>query len=767
MKLTQALFCLAAAATAKAYELTGAGDISLTDVKTGISQIRTVFTDEPTLVTVNDLEWGEDMSTVTTLTYETFVDGKSQATGTIELDATEGLPGSIEAGEVFVKDRGTVNFRVEITSGDSTAESSADYQAFGNGVAIIPLLVVLGLAVTTRMVEFSLLTAIFVGACMVEGTITGGFKETLENYLLGAVADAGHAYVVLFSLFLSGLVGMMEKSGGMLGFTRDVARYATSSRSGQMCAFGVGVFVFFDDYANVLLAGETMRPLLDSLFVSREKLAFIVDATAAPVASISPVSSWVGFEIGLITDEVDRILAQDSVDPDTVRIKTSGMAIFLQSIKYRYYPIFMIVLMVALIYSKRDFGPMLVAERKTQVYKRTDGGDGKGKGSEVEGGKANQPEEDTPLKSWNMVVPVLLLVFFIFYLLIKTGESPGEDQTLMDKIEASDSYQALLWGTMAAIVCTMLMYTLQVVEGGDLLSPASWGQAIPAMFRAPATEGESQPRLLMNLNENMEAVLHGMGRIFPAIIVLNLAWAVGSLMVTVGADRLFARWILGISAEALPTISFIVSFFMALATGTSWGTMTILFPMVLLPTYNSSGGDPTIFYATTAGILSGSVAGDHVSPISDTTVLSALACDCNLLAHVSTQMGYAVIVSLVAILLGTVPIGYDAWPNIIGILIGAGLIVGFVYLFCAPVLSSTGRYDILTELILKIQTARGTEDSALLKLKEDTIKAYNGEYVDGEQEAKDAKLMSSDEESGGKDDTAAPAAEADPVEAEA
>ena len=359
-----------------------------------------------------------------------------------------------------------------------------------------------------------------------------------------------------------------------------------------------------------------MRPLLDSLFVSREKLAFIVDATAAPVASISPVSSWVGFEIGLIQDEVDRILAQPGLDLDTVRIKTSGMAIFLQSIKCRYYPIFMIVLMVALIYSKRDFGPMLVAERKTQIYKRTDGGDGKGKGSDFEGGKANQPEEDTPLKSWNMVLPVLLLVFFIFYLLIKTGESPGESQTIMDKIEGSDSYQALLWGTMAAIVCTLLMYSLQIVQGGDLISPASWGRAIPAMFRAPATEGESKPRLLMNLNENMESVLHGMGRIFPAIIVLNLAWAVGDLMVTVGADRLFARWITGgISAEALPTLSFLISFFMALATGTSWGTMTILFPMVLLPTYNASGGDPTIFYATTAGILSGSVAGDHVSTV--------------------------------------------------------------------------------------------------------------------------------------------------------
>ena len=152
MKLIQAFFCLAVAASAKAYGLTGSGDISLTDGKTGIGPIRTVFTDEPTLVTVDGLEWGEDMSTVTTLTYETFVNGKSEASGTIELNAEEGLPASISAGEVYVEDRGTASFRVVLTSGDSSSDSSANFQAFGTGVAIIPLLVVLGLAMTTRMV---------------------------------------------------------------------------------------------------------------------------------------------------------------------------------------------------------------------------------------------------------------------------------------------------------------------------------------------------------------------------------------------------------------------------------------------------------------------------------------------------------------------------------------------------------------------------------------------------------------------------------------
>jgi Na+/H+ antiporter NhaC len=235
---------------------------------------------------------------------------------------------------------------------------------------------------------------------MVGGSVKDGFLRTLDNYLLNAVANTGHAYVVLFTLFLSGMVGMMQKSGGMNGFTRDISAYAKDSRLGQFACFCVGVCVFFDDYANCLLAGETMRPLLDILFVSREKLAFIVDATAAPIASLSPVSSWVGFEVGLIQDEINRIIEIEGTKD--IGIKTSGMGVFFQSIKYRYYPINMLVLMVLLIFSQRDFGLMLIAERKVRVYKRTDGGDGMGKEGSHEGQRENQPNPDTPNRSCNM-----------------------------------------------------------------------------------------------------------------------------------------------------------------------------------------------------------------------------------------------------------------------------------------------------------------------------------------------------------------------------
>mmetsp|Transcript_12523 Transcript_12523/g.25935 ORF Transcript_12523/g.25935 Transcript_12523/m.25935 type:complete len:243 (-) Transcript_12523:220-948(-) len=198
------------------------------------------------------------------------------------------------------------------------------------------------------------------------------------------------------------------------------------------------------------------------------------------------------------------------------------------------------------------------------------------------------------------------------------------------------------------------------------------------------------------------------------------------MMVDVGADRLFARWIVdGVDAESLPTLSFLISFFMALATGTSWGTMSILFPLILVPTYDASNGDATIFYATTAGILSGSVAGDHVSPISDTTVLSALACDCQLLAHVATQFGYVLVVVLISIIFGTVPIGNDAWPNIIGILLGALVIGLFVFFLCVPVISQNGKFDIITEIVMRSRKRRGREE--LAQIKEDTQAVYMGQ----------------------------------------
>lgn len=234
----------------------------------------------------------------------------------------------------------------------------------------------------------------------------------------------------------------------------------------------------------------------------------------------------------------------------------------------------MIVLMMFLIFSQRDMGPMLVAERKARVYQISDGGDGAGRGGGLE--DENKPEEDTPKKSWNMIFPVLLLIFLIFWLLIQTGTIEGVDQTFMEKIENSDSYSSMLFGTMGAVWCTIVFYLLQIVRDGHLIIPRLPDLKLLFFSRWMNREEDDEnlqpvPRFIMTVYDSTESFLYGMGRIFPAIIVLTLAWASGAVMVDVGADRLFANWIVGgVPAQMLPTLSFIVSLFMALATGTLW-----------------------------------------------------------------------------------------------------------------------------------------------------------------------------------------------------
>jgi Na+/H+ antiporter NhaC len=470
---------------------------------------------------------------------------------------------------------------------------------------------------------------------------------------------------------------------------------------------------------------------------------------------------------------------------ENLTIETSGLGVFLQTIKYRYYPIFMIVLIPCLAGFKRDFGPMLIAERKVQVYERLDGGDG-GTAKPAEGHvHPNAPRKDTPLYGHNMLVPIALLVFFIFYMLVKTGED-GSEQTFWDKLQGANSFSSLAWGTSAAVCVTFLFYVIQIVNEGKLALPTP--KVLKGLFAfrrpSPADDGEGEeddslieaapPRVLMNLYDASESLLYGMGRIFPALIVLTLAWATGSIMTAVGVDRLFGAWIQNkLDPSSLPTLSFLISAIMALATGTSWGTyvslarlrsrqsfardshsvvflsdrMAIIFPLITIPTYEATGGDPLLVYATLAGVLSGAVSGDHASPISDTTVLSALASQCKLLAHVSTQAPYAVYIIIVSVLFGTLPIGRGTWPNIVGIILGAIFIAITVVVLGRPIVSKTGSYDIFTELILRCKPSE-----ALQKLKQDTVDYYEGKQIPKEDSVKeldpDDSMLKEDVENG-------------------
>ena len=520
---------------------------------------------------------------------------------------------------------------------------------------------------------------------MVTGTIVAGFRQMLDVYILNALADKDHGYVFLFILFMAGLgkllyiicsylvafpslnisnaracihlVGLLEKSGGLAGITHALRNYVKTSRSAQGASFFAGILIFFDDYANTLVAGASMKPLTDACAVSREKLAFIVDATAAPIASIVPISSWVGFEISLIQAELNKILEQD---PTSEIANTSAFAVFMESIKYRYYCIFMLMFIPLQILSGRDFGPMLIAERLAKVYGRTDGGSGKAVAAD---GQAivshNAPKSDTPPRWWNMAFPIVMLIIYIFYLLVWTGQQSAGDIELsfIELIELSNAYQALLWGTMAAALTALAFYFIQDKKGGRIIfcnvkgyinkmkrfcarhqGMCRRGQEEEVASVDVEDEGEHAV-ILMGYREAMSSFLIGMEKIFGALVCLTLAWATGEVMQAVGLDRFFGEILTNpnLDYRMLPTLTFIISILIAFSTGTSWGTMTIMFPLVLVPSYNASNGDPVIFYGVTAGILAGAVAGDHASPISDTTILASMASECQILEHVKTQ----------------------------------------------------------------------------------------------------------------------------------
>lgn len=271
--------------------------ISISDQATGINDIESIHNGRTFDVNAK-LRWKEkvyDITSSNTLHWEMSVGGIVEGSGSVDLNQSRDLPTSLDAGSATITNSGSHNVKVKIMLDAIENENGRDYQSFNAGASLVPLVLVILFAAATKMVELSLGMGIFVGACMVAGTLVGGFRSMLDVYILQAVANKDHAYVFLFILFMAGLVGLIEKSGGLKGITIALQGYVKTSRTAQASSFFAGIIIFFDDYANTLVAGASMRPLTDACAVSREKLAFIVDATAAPVASLVPISSWIGF----------------------------------------------------------------------------------------------------------------------------------------------------------------------------------------------------------------------------------------------------------------------------------------------------------------------------------------------------------------------------------------------------------------------------------------------------------------------------------------
>ena len=513
-------------------------------------------------------------------------------------------------------------------------------------LSVIPPLLAIALALILRQVIVSLLLGIFIGAVFVfDYNLGAAFLRVIDTYIINALFDKSHIQVIAFTFLFGGVIGLISKSGGTQGIANLVIKFAKTRRSGLLSTWASGLLIFFDDYSNALIVGNLMRPITDKLKISREKLAFIVDSTSAPVASIFLISSWIGFEIGLIQDGLNTIGSSES-----------AYDVFIQTIPYRFYPIAMLIFVFMIAYTKRDFGSMYKAEKRAFEEDKPirDGA----KVSEEFSDKGGMFGNEERAKWYNGLIPILILIFGTITGLVYTGISSLEEQGISsygvrEIIGSSNSYSALLWSSFIACVVAGIMILFQKI---------------------------------MVLSETIDAWFTGMRSMFLALIILTLAWSIG----TVTTDMKTADYIVSLISDSvnpgfLPVIIFLACALTSFATGTSWGTMAVMMPIVIplgagvSSLYGLSSADQTlILYGVVSSVLAGSVFGDHCSPIADTTILSSMASGCDHMDHVRTQLPYALVVGFVCMLLGDLPTAFGFSPYL-SIVIISGVLFGVLF----------------------------------------------------------------------------------------
>ncbi|MCK9994817.1 MAG: Na+/H+ antiporter NhaC family protein [Candidatus Krumholzibacteria bacterium] len=514
-------------------------------------------------------------------------------------------------------------------AGDAAAE--AVKKDFG-WLSIIPPVLAIGMALVTRQVVVALLLGVYCGSLIITGNPGSAFLRVGDTYLVGALADESHAAILLFSSILGGMVGVLSRSGATEGVVRWLTTRVAGRRGGQASTVVMGTIIFFDDYANTLLVGSTMRPWTDRLKISREKLAYLVDSTAAPVATVAVISTWVGFEVGLIQEAMSRL------GPDT-----NAYTFFLQTIPYSYYPLLTLLFVYLIAFTGRDFGPMRSAERRAYHEGHVlrpgarPASDAPQPDDELAAGYGG--EAASPLLAGIPILSVILTTALGIYfngrqaaLAAGTG-----NPTLRDALNHADSFAVLTW---AALIGATLAVVL--VVGSRRLT----------------------------LMDAMDGFMDGVKAMVIAVTILLLAWSLSAICDGLGTANYLvdvSRQVL--SARLLPMVVFILAAAVSFATGTSWGTMAILMPLVYplghqLPL---DAGLPAatalhIHLAAVSAVLAGAVFGDHCSPISDTTILSSLASGSDHVDHVKTQMPYALTVAGISALCGYLPVGFGVSP---------------------------------------------------------------------------------------------------------
>lgn len=523
---------------------------------------------------------------------------------------------------------------------DYLREGAREVQVTGHWTSLLPPLLAIMIAAFFRTLVGALVSAFAVGSFLSYGlnplaTAVLG----VNDFIIKPAISQFSIFIVLFLVSLVGMVHVMSRSGGLDGLVRLLDRFAKGRRRASVAIWLSGLIIFFDDYSNTVVVGTTMRKLSDRWKISREKFAYIVDSTAAPVAGIALLSTWVAFEIYLLGD-VARANG----------LSISGYGMLIAILPLRFYCIGTLIFVFVNAATGRDFGPMLKAERRAYNQGKLIGDDH----CLLGGIEELDSTEKAPPRWYNAAVPILVLVASIVVGILILG---------LGRLE-----------TAGEAVSLLSLQGLQSAFGAAGFDPSSQSDAgtMPVMLIASIMAGLVALSLpiaqgVLKIGDILKCYSRGLSTMWMAIFVLAMAWSMREICETLGtAEYLVAMLGGSMPMWMLPLFTFLIAAVMSFATGTSWGTMAVLIPVLMPLAANMGALEPehfVVYLLTAAAVLDGAIFGDHCSPISDTTVLSSIFCGCDHIAHVNTQLYYALVTVSLSCVLGyvTVAQGMPVW----------------------------------------------------------------------------------------------------------
>ena len=520
---------------------------------------------------------------------------------------------------------------------------------------IVPPLVAIVLAFITKNVVISLFIGALAGCFMLQICGMNVFEGFVQAFLdliqriLNSLADPWNAGIILQVLAIGGVISLVGKMGGARAIAEALARRAKTPRSAQLVTWFLGLLVFFDDYANSLIVGPIMRPVADKLKISRERLAFIIDATAAPIAGLAIISTWIGLEVGLIKDSFTQI-----------GMSVDAFGVFLETIPFRFYNILILAFVVITTIMLRDFGPMRKAESNARK--------GINEVVEAENEEEMMVKEGVKLSIWNAIIPIGTLILSALASFYYSGYSSimlGENTALIELLNNSPFSFSSIQQAFSAADASTALFQSAILASIVAIAMAVW-------------------KKIFTVTEAVDAWIDGMKGLLITGVILLLAWSLSSVIKDLGTAKYLVTLLSDtIPAFLLPSIIFILGAIISFATGTAYGTMGILMPLAI-PLGYSVSSDMGYVIVCTSAVLTGAIFGDHCSPISDTTILSSMGAGCNHIEHVRTQMWYAIFVAIVTVVFGYIPAGFGV-PVYIILPIAIVILIVLIRLIGKPV----------------------------------------------------------------------------------